>query len=147
MIRDSPYHGCIRQITALSICVSSPFPSIVYGFTQHTLMQLSYHEDIRIKKILMRTLACQPLCNSFRSHQENCHITFACQLLSIATLVQLLFYKLKNLIQPFHKLKNLIQPLLLNSHQLLSRFSTSEYFRAKRLFPFVLELSAETKWN
>ena len=29
----------------------------------------------------------------------------------------------------------------------LSRFSTSEYFRAKRLFPFVLELSAETKWN
>ena len=100
-------------------------------------MQLSYHEDIRIKKILMRTLACQPLCNSFRSHQENCDITFACQLLSIATLVQLLFYKLKNL----------IQPLLLNSHQLLSRFSTSEYFRAKRLFPFVLELSDETKWN
>ena len=30
---------------------------------------------------------------------------------------------------------------------LLSRFSTSEYCRAKRLFPFVLELSAETKWN
>ena len=29
----------------------------------------------------------------------------------------------------------------------LSRFSTSEYCRAKRLFPFVLELSAETKWN
>ena len=29
----------------------------------------------------------------------------------------------------------------------LSRFSTSEYFRAKRLFPFVLELSAETKSN
>ena len=29
----------------------------------------------------------------------------------------------------------------------LSRFSTSEYFRAKRLFPFVLELSAGTKWN
>ena len=33
MIRDSPYHGCIRQITALSICVSSPFPSIVYDLT------------------------------------------------------------------------------------------------------------------
>ena len=30
---------------------------------------------------------------------------------------------------------------------ILSRFSTSEYFRAKRLFHFVLELSAETKWN
>ena len=29
----------------------------------------------------------------------------------------------------------------------LSRFSTSEYFRAKRLFSLVLELSAETKWN
>ena len=29
----------------------------------------------------------------------------------------------------------------------LSRFSTSEYFRAKRLSSFVLELSAETKWN
>ena len=26
-------------------------------------------------------------------------------------------------------------------------FSLREYFRAKRLFPFVLELSAETKWN
>ena len=33
------------------------------------------------------------------------------------------------------------------TRQVLSRFSTSEYFRAKRLFPFVLELSAETKWN
>ena len=33
------------------------------------------------------------------------------------------------------------------SNSLLSRFSTSEYFRAKRLFPFVPELSAETKWN
>ena len=28
-----------------------------------------------------------------------------------------------------------------------SRFSTSEYFSAKRLFSFVIELSAETKWN
>ena len=27
----------------------------------------------------------------------------------------------------------------------LSRFSTSEFFRARRLFPFVLELSAATK--
>ena len=29
----------------------------------------------------------------------------------------------------------------------LSRFSTGEYFPAKRLFSFVIELSAETEWN
>ena len=29
----------------------------------------------------------------------------------------------------------------------VSRFSTSEYFRTKRLSSFALELSAEIKWN
>ena len=34
-----------------------------------------------------------------------------------------------------------------NSTTFESRFFISEYFRAKRLFSSVLELSAETKWN